>query len=64
MAATTEGTEFAGGLSVIHDEQIYRQGRTARNDFNVEIWLCHGLGNPNRNESTRGSKSEALAKRI
>jgi hypothetical protein len=48
MAATTEGTEFADGLFVIHDEQIHRQGRTARNDFNVEIWLCHGQPEPER----------------
>jgi hypothetical protein len=48
MAATREGTEFAGGLFVIHDEQIHRQGRTARNDFFVETWLCHGQPEPER----------------
>jgi hypothetical protein len=48
MAATTEGTEFAGGLFVIHDEQIHRQGRTARNDFFVETLLCHGRPEPER----------------
>lgn len=37
MAATSEGTEFAGGLFVIYDEQIHRQARTARNEFNLEI---------------------------
>ncbi len=48
MAATTEGTEFAGGLFVIHDEQIHRPGRTARNDFFVETWLCHAEPEPER----------------
>ena len=52
------GTEFAGGLFVIHDEQIHRQGRTARNDCKVEIWPCHA----NQNGSAHCSKSETLAK--